>query len=124
MGKRRGSLPTTPALDADSILPLLPPTLRRLSLSPLESDEDESLRPPAAAAALAEDDPIPLASSYSDDTSRASTSLPLKLSRYTPVKIVRKPHRRDTDLTSSLSEMLKPWKRMKEAARTAVVNVT
>jgi hypothetical protein len=42
--------------------------------------------------------------------------------RYTPVKITKKPLRRDNVLTAS--EVLKPPYKMKEAHRVAVVKVT
>ena len=44
------------------------------------------------------------------------------LINHTPRKIVMKPHRRDIVLMASV--VLKPWKRMKEARRTAVVKET
>ena len=42
--------------------------------------------------------------------------------RYTPVKIVRKPQRREMVFTASV--VLKPWKRMKLAVKVQVVKVT
>lgn len=36
--------------------------------------------------------------------------------------MIKKPHRRETMLTPSV--VLNPWKRMKDAVRTAVVKVT
>ncbi len=45
-----------------------------------------------------------------------------RLSRYTPVKVMRKPHSSERVLTVSV--VLKPENRMKEAQRVAVVNVT
>jgi len=45
-----------------------------------------------------------------------------RLRRYTPVKMTRKPQRREIVLTASV--VLNPRKRMKEADRVAVVKVT
>lgn len=45
-----------------------------------------------------------------------------RLSRYTPVNVTKKPQSSERVLTGSL--VLKPEKRMKEAQRVAVVNVT
>jgi len=45
-----------------------------------------------------------------------------RLRRYTPLKMVRKPQRREMVLTVSV--VLKPLKRMKEATRVKVVKVT
>lgn len=58
---------------------------------------------------------------------RAKDLVPLgsyrdRLRRYTPVKVTRKPQSRERVLT--ISVVLKPLKRMKEAQRVAVVNVT
>lgn len=45
-----------------------------------------------------------------------------RFSKYTPENMIKKPQRREIVLT--LSVVLNPWKSMKEAVRTAVVNVT
>lgn len=45
-----------------------------------------------------------------------------RLSKYTPVKVTKKPQIREIVLTVSV--VLKPPKRMNEAQRVAVVNVT
>jgi len=53
---------------------------------------------------------------------RPSGSSRERLSRYTPVKIVRNPQRREMVFTASV--VLKPLKRIKEAIRVKVVKVT
>lgn len=45
-----------------------------------------------------------------------------RFSRYTPVKVTRKPHISDSVLTGSV--VLNPLKRIEEAQRVAVVKVT
>ena len=85
-----------------------PPGERRVTLSLLDREEGTPI----------------LVNSYSErDESRGpSRSLPLKLSRYTPVNIVRKPPSSDMEVTSSVT--LNPLKRINDAVRTAVVKVT
>ena len=56
------------------------------------------------------------------DARRAFAFLSAMLIIQTPKKMVKKPQRSDIVLTTSV--VLKPWKRIKEASRTAVVNVT
>ena len=57
-----------------------------------------------------------------DNTLAPLGSVRERLRRYTPVKMIRKPQRREIVFTGSL--VLKPRKRTKEATRVAVVKVT
>lgn len=65
---------------------------------------------------------VPMASARRDIILVPFGSPRLRLSRYTPVNVTRKPDRRERVFVTSV--VLKPLKRMKDAQSVAVVNVT